>query len=237
MQIEEDAWLARILGRPAYRVYPPTPDVAVHAADHKCAFYYAKIDLSDTASVRQLSEAGFYVVDVCVTHAVRASDPSVANAVAADTPVGPVRPDEHVAVLEIAGSCFQYSRFHLDPMIPKSIAHRIKREWIGSYTNGSRGDLLFVARPEGRAAGFLASLITQNGQSRTAVIDLIGVSPSFQRRGIASMLVNHFFAHYRSSCDILQVGTQGANLPSLKLYAGLGFKISNMTYVMHKHVR
>jgi ribosomal protein S18 acetylase RimI-like enzyme len=138
--------------------------------------------------------------------------------------------------VEIAGTCFRYSRFHLDPRVPREIADRIKREWIRNYATKRRGERLLVASLEGRPAGFLAVLASESGGQRIRTIDLVGVAAWAQRRGVGRALVEAFIAASRGVCDVMQVGTQAANIPSMRLYETTGFCMSRSQYVLHGHV-
>jgi ribosomal protein S18 acetylase RimI-like enzyme len=139
------------------------------------------------------------------------------------------------AVLDIAESCFRYTRFHLDPHVDRVVANRIKREWIANFVERKRGDRLFVAYVDGRPAGFLAALATEQAGARTAVIDLVGVATDAQRRGVGVSLATAFANHYRKTCSRLLVGTQVANVPSIRLYEKLGYSLRHSHYVLHKH--
>ena len=131
---------------------------------------------------------------------------------------------QHVdEVLRIAGSCFRYSRFHLDHLVPNAIANRIKREWISSYIQRKRGDKLFVAVKGDAPVGFLAATTGISDGKRTAIIELIGVDLAFQGQGIGMALVGTFIRTYRNTCEVLQVGTQAVNIPSMRLYERMGF--------------
>lgn len=248
MEFREDRWLAAIFGHAVFRIdLPPVQsalarDVADvrdvighHAADHAPAMYYAKVDTGCVALVRQLSSAGLYVVDVNVTFGVDTK--TVVRRVApAAVQIGAPTAASELDVLNIAASCFQYSRFHLDPGIPVTVANQIKRDWVLSYLRGQRGDRLFVAWFDGRPSGFLAALVADKDGCRVATIDLIGVGRDSQRRGVGEALVAAFVEHYVHDCDQMRVGTQIANLPSIPLYQKRGFGIVGSAYVMHLHV-
>ena len=139
-------------------------------------------------------------------------------------------------MLEIAASCFRYSRFHTDPRVPLLVAHRVKREWIRSYVEGRRGDPLLVATLDGTVAGFLAPITGESDGVRTCTIDLVGVAGWAQRRGVGRALVQTFLDRYVDAVSRLQVGTQIVNVPSLRLYHTLGFVLSHSQYVLHRHV-
>ena len=235
MTLHPDAWLAHVLGRPAFRVDigAASDAAALAGATAAAGFYYAKVDTADVAASRALSGAGFYVADVNVTF--EAPPAAVRRLRAAPTRrVERVTAASAASVLDIAGSCFRYNRFHLDPAVPRAVADAIKRSWVQSYVDGARGDCLLVAFDGGRPAGFLAALVVDEAVARVATIDLVGVAADCQQRGIGPDLVAAFAGHY-ASADRLRVGTQAANLPSLKLYERLGFTVARTAYVFHRH--
>lgn len=225
MEAKEDRWLAERFGRPVLRLDGRGVPPALPAD----AFCYAKVDTKDVETVKALSAAGFYVVDVNVTFGVASAKAKVAPP-AAGIEVKQVSGPAAAACVDIAGRCFQYSRFHLDPAVPRALADRIKRDWIENYALGKRGLGLFEASVGGKPAGFLAVI----GSERRRVIDLVGVDPSMQRRGAGRELVAFFLRRYAPECDELLVGTQAANLPSMALYLAAGFGIVSTSYVLHR---
>ncbi|MCU1282798.1 MAG: hypothetical protein JWM53_6344 [bacterium] len=241
MQIAPDGWLAELFDQPVFRVDVGDggPEAASllrqHSARQARAFYYAKVDCKSAGVVQQLGGAGMFVVDTNVGFEL--AGPAAVHAASAGVSVGELAPGDGDGVLDIAGSAYRYSRFHLDPLVPDELAHRIKREWCGNYVKKLRGDRLFVAKVEGRPVGFLAALTSESHGQRAAVIDLVGVDKSQQRKGVGAALTQAFIEHYRGSVGSLQVGTQVANVPSMRLYERLGFSISKTQYVLHLHVQ
>lgn len=238
LQIRPDAWLSGILRRPVFRLDIPVEaknfaaELGAHAAEHAHAFYYAKVDTNRTDIVRELGLAGGYVVDVNVTF--RLDRPSLLKS-PEDVSVGQSTEADHHELLDVAGSTFEYTRFHLDPLIDVELAHAIKREWVRNYCSGQRGDRLFSARLGGKAVGFLAALRHESGGHSAAIIDLIGVGRAARRRGVGAALIHAFVEHYHSSADELIVGTQVANIPSMRMYERAGFSIAKSQYVVHLH--
>lgn len=191
-------------------------------------FYWTKVAVDDVGRVHELERHGFTVVDVNVT---LTRDPSLPPR-PRDAVVEAARREHHDGLIEIAGACFRYSRFHLDPQIPPGRADEVKREWIRSYANGRRGVELLAALDGDRPVGFLAVL--DAGGSR--VIDLVGVATHAQRRGIGGDLVSAFVERHAPHARELRVGTQVANVPSLRLYAAHNFVVDSAAYVLHRHV-
>jgi len=245
--VQADRWLSEVVGTAVFRVdtdpFADRPAVLAqvvgrHVAHARSAMYYAKVATDRVDLVQALSAAGLSPVDVNVTFALDAPGVRVAPIAprAAGISVDEIAGAQAAEVLEIAGTSFRYSRFHLDPRIPIEVAHRIKREWIRNYVLKQRGERLLVATVGGRPAGFLAILASHAGGKRIRTIDLVAVAPWAQRRGVGRALVQTFVDESRPACDQLQVGTQAANIPSMRLYEALGFSIARTQYVLHGHV-
>lgn len=244
MEIREDCWLSAIFGHGVFEVHlgpaavEGEDELCRHAARQPAAMYYAKLNTDRVEVVRRLTTAGMYVVDVNVTFArdTRAPGQGARGGGASGCWLGEASGEHHSGVLEIAATCFQYSRFHLDPLIPRTVADRIKHDWILSYIRKQRGDRLFVATLDETPVGFLAALSSESNGKRIRIIDLMGVEAAYQGRGIGRELVGFFVDRYRDEADSLQVGTQVANVPSLRLYEGCGFSVLSTRYVLHMHV-
>lgn len=233
--IHPDAWLSDKLGRPAFTVAAvaaSSTDIAAAFASHQSpagAFYTAKVGVLDLAVVEALTAEGFTMVETSLTF----ERPIDRHAPVAQ--VGVCRPQWRDAVLDIAGQAFRYTRFHVDPKIGHLAANRVKREWIQSYVDGRRGDALLVAHEGGTVVGFNAMLVSDRPSGPVAVIDLIGVHPDHQQRGIGRLMVDGALHHYQERCRSLEVGTQASNIPSVRLYERMGFRLIRSGFVLHRH--
>jgi ribosomal protein S18 acetylase RimI-like enzyme len=234
-----DGWLSETIGRRAFKWTGAPADAAAVATDMRQlarggdAFFFARTPTTDTDASRTLERAGFAVVDISITFAWTAEPRWPVTAATA----APARPDQHAAVIEIAGTSFTRSRFHLDSRVGKALADLVKRRWIENYCLGRRGAALYAAEIDGRVAGFLAVLTAPHAGKSTAVIDLIAVDPAFQGRGVGGALVRRFTDDWRPRVDELRVGTQAANVASMRFYEGVGFRTAESSLVLHAHVR
>ncbi len=236
-----DAWLSRVSGWPCYRhghAGTSSADslrgVMATLAGGGDAFFYAKLGVDRITDVTQLGRAGFVVVDTNVTLEWSGSDVPVGPA--GDVVVVDALPAQHAALQDIAARSFRCSRFHLDPLFPNETANLIKRKWTESYCLGKRGTALYAAQVDGKPAGFLAAIETTEGVP-SAAIDLVGVAPEYQGRGVGTALVMHFIERWRGRVVVLRVGTQIVNIPSLSLYERCGFRSAESAYVLHAHYR
>jgi GNAT superfamily N-acetyltransferase len=239
MHIQPDVWLSEVLARPVFSVHDPASGTGAElGADvfaHPGAFYFAKLAATDMHGMHALSAAKFRVVEANVT-LTRSIEPLALEATSPHVHVIPARPEWRDQVLAVAGSSFRYSRFHLDPCIDREAADRVKREWVRSYFEGRRGDRLLVALEINQPVGFLAFLVAQRDERRVGVIDLLGVRPDRQGRGIGAQLIAAALDECQAAADVLEVGTQTANVPSLRLYEHAGFAVARTGFVLHRHI-
>lgn len=240
-RVEPDPWMAGVFGHDVYRVTPghSMADMSVvrehvRARPGGPAFYYAKVPTTRVDQVRSLGAVGFSIVDVAVTFE-RAPGGRVPES-ATSLLVRPAHAEDRDEVLRIAESCFVYSRFHLDPLVSPAIANAIKREWARNYLLGRRGEGALVACNGEQVVGFLLVLGATDASRRVRVIDLLGVDRACQGQGVGKALVAAFVRCCPQDCALLRVGTQAANVPSIRLYEGAGFRLAASAYVLHAHV-
>ena len=249
MKIDCDSWLSDIFGHGVFKVSVSHSDevepinkaddlklLVSHQSCIRPSFYYAKIPTERVDQVHALTSRGFGVVDVNITFA---RQPAVVGIVRPPNieVCDDILPDHHDAVLDIAASSFVFSRFHLDPEISTETANLIKREWVRSYINKARGERLMVALLGGNPVGFLAVLATAVEGRPCRTIDLIAVDKRRQGRGVGKALVSSFVESYADERTLLRVGTQAANIPSMRLYESCGFFLEETAYVMHAHAK
>lgn len=241
-RLEPDRWLAGLFGHPVFRLNDeagPLSDLTDHLPRGD-SFLFARVPAGDVAKLGQLASAGFRVVDV--TLRFTRSPGEAQSTMRPGLYVRDARPGDFGRILAIAGSAFRYSRFHLDPLVPRSIADSVKRAWMDSYRTGQRGAGCLVAiesagdMNEGHVVGFLG-VIEMNRDGIVRGIDLIGVDESAQSRGVGRALVEAFTSKAAGHARELEVGTQAANVRSVRLYESCGFRLANAAYVMHAHFR
>lgn len=237
MKFVTDAWLSKVFGYDVIRMnlekdetIDPV-DVFSRTSLPQRAFYYAKVPVTAVGQAGALTTAGFRVIDVNVTFERVPANIASANRIV----IRDVKLEDEGPILMIAESSFLYSRFHLDPFVSKELANKIKREWIANYVRKQRGEKLLIAEVNGKPAGFLAMLATGDSD-KTGVIDLIGVAKNMQGHGVGKALVEYHIQDAYQKYSRLIVGTQIANVPSMRLYEKCGYGISNSSYVLHAHV-
>jgi dTDP-4-amino-4,6-dideoxy-D-galactose acyltransferase len=241
LSIQRDQWLSGVLAVPSWKVEGVDASTAskelrerlVESGD--TAFLAAKIPTWDVEAVNNATQAGFRVIDVIVTFEwPREMD--VQKALQEQMTVEAALVDDAQAVEDIAARSFRYTRFHLDPAIGQGRANEIKRQWARNACDG-RASAVYVARERGHIVGFLAVMESTAAGHRDAIIDLIAVDAGSQSRGAGRALSRRFIDIWRSRSDRLRVGTQVANIPAMRLYESLGFRVAASSYVLHAHVK
>jgi len=228
--IVSDSWLTEVLGRPAWRVEWDAPDLAsavAVGASRGPGFYFTRVPSQNVERLRQFEEFGFRIVDLTITleAAASAQNTSATNIVRLATP------EDRLAVTEIAAKSFEWSRLHLDPLIPRKIADRSRAEWVSNFFAGKRGDALIIAENGGTPAAFLLAVGPDEG---ILTIDLIATSAGARRLGLGASCV-HFAARAIAATERLRVATQAVNTGSLSFYEALGFRTIASHYVLHFH--
>lgn len=141
-------------------------------------------------------------------------------------------PEDELQTMDLASRSFTYSRFHLDSAITNQKANALKKEWAGNFFKNKRGDAMVLAISEGNVVGFLQLLY--DIPEATLLIDLIGVDSKYRRIGVASSMIS-FAEAYCGDFKNIRVGTQLANIPSIKFYQNNGYKLLSSNYVFHYH--
>lgn len=90
--------------------------------------------------------------------------------------------------------------------------------------------VLCVAVADSQVVGQARAIIHRHPDNPPELyIDNVGVSPAYQRRGIARMLVTEIVARGKAhGCEEIWVGTEPENEPATALYRSLGLDKSDM---------
>lgn len=231
--LRSDEWLGAYLGKPAYALTVPDREAEALRLNRELptgAFIYTKIDATDSVRVQRVEqclEMTLTDTNVTLEHHPGAHHSPPSKRIRLATP------DDESAVSEIAATSFSLTRFHTDPRIGPEIANRIKAQWARNYFDGQRGELMLVAEHASRIAGFCQLL----DRGDALIIDLIAVSVTARRQGLASdMIAASQIAARERGCQWLRVGTQLANIASLRCYERLGFRVCSAHHVFHRHM-
>jgi GNAT superfamily N-acetyltransferase len=221
---------AEFFGGPVWRVNATADagrlqQVADFLTGSNACFAHCRIDRGNDAAESELRRTGFIFVEELVTLELNLS------ALAAGRPPTGVEmagPDAATEIGTLAARTFQHDRFHADGRISREISDALKGAWAHNNTAG-RSDTTFVIRHGGRIGGFNSCLLRDGD----AVIDLIGVGPEFQGKGLGGRLVDAALTHYAGKAAHMRVGTQRNNQASMQLYTSRGFQETGSGLTFH----
>jgi ribosomal protein S18 acetylase RimI-like enzyme len=228
--LKEDLWLSEVLKRETFRLELGDDSWVSELKKHKGknVFIFAKVPVTEVAQVQALQSYGFNLVDTNISFTLAKkgykSHPGSAK-------IRPAIEEDESFIAEIAASSFSFSRFHLDPQFKTEEANKVKKGWVQNFFRGNRGNEMFVAEEKGVVVGFL--LLINQGKG-SWLIDLIGVHKDMKGKRVGGSLIDYAMTHCKS-LSTMNVGTQLANLASIKMYERMGFKFEKASYVFHYH--
>jgi dTDP-4-amino-4,6-dideoxy-D-galactose acyltransferase len=136
-------------------------------------------------------------------------------------------------LVRLAVSAGAYSRFRLDPRIPKESFGRLYEIWINRSVLGDIADAVFVAA-RGTELDYPAGLITVSLTGREGSIGLIAVDESARGQGVGSHLIHavHRWLLGRGARNV-KVVTQLDNHKACRLYEKCGYSHAELQHVYH----
>ena len=230
--VTHDIWLSAVTDLTCYTITVSGQSLSEMTKEMtSTCFFTAKVDASDVKTVENLLLRGFRLIDTAVTLYWDWS-PSSATPLRHNShiQVDDASKSDLVAVEGIASSSFRFSRFHLDPYFPNTVATKVKGQWARNLVLGTRGDGCLVARIDGQVVGFLGFMTNHYGQ---LVIDLVAVERAAQGKGVGTAMVRALQESAHKQGRVAAVGTQAANSGSVRLYESLGFRFFSANHVMH----
>jgi len=143
------------------------------------------------------------------------------------------REDDVEAIVEFSLRAWQPIFASMREVLGNDIFLRLYPDWPANQADAVRSACtnderdVFVAVANGRPVGFVAVALNAFHE-RMGVIDIIGVDPEYQRRGIGSALTEIATEHMRTSgMDIAVVETGGdpGHAPARAAYETAGFTL------------
>lgn len=143
------------------------------------------------------------------------------------------REEDLATIVEFSLRAWQPVFASLRDVLGDEIFLRLHPDWRVSQAEAVRSSCtddqrdVFVATARGRPVGFVAVALNAFHE-RMGAIDIIGVDPDFQRRGVSSRLTTFAVEHMqRSGMDIAVVETGGdpGHAPARAAYEAAGFTV------------
>jgi GNAT superfamily N-acetyltransferase len=195
-------------------------------------FVSCKVDVRDVGACEALARRGFRQVST----SVRFACPSDGGAAPDPDGIGLRSWTERdlPALQALVGRLYTLTRFHQDRRIPRETSDALQARWLVNCCRGL-ADRVTVAEVDGRIVGFVTCRlrpIADTGR-QLGVIDLIGVAPGHQGRGLAGQLVADVRAWCHGRAATIEIETQLANERAMAAYPRLGFGFVAADHCFH----
>jgi ribosomal-protein-alanine N-acetyltransferase len=201
----------------------------------KCVM--TRVDLDNADDTVPYDKTGFQLADALLTYHLdvqaveQAPDLQSGESIA----VRSSRTEDVAPLMEIARTSFTNDHFHRDPRFPQDKSDELFAKWVYNGCQGSADIVLVAADENEEPCGFIICKTEEAGRgSKYGVIDLIAVSPSHQRRGIGTRLVKEAVRWFAQSVESVFVGTQANNIPSIRTYEKVGFRLLRTQLTLHR---
>lgn len=234
--VERLAWDSDFFKRSVARVraHRLTPDTAQAIVDHCTAegidWLYFLADADDPATIRLAEDHGFRLVDVRAVYerALAPSPPPMPPQVRS------AREDDIPALQAMSRGAFEHARFMRDPYLPREEADALYTTWVANSVHGFADAVLVVERA-GHPAGYITLKLGGGDAPDTGSIALIAVDAAARGGGVGRALVQASLAWTaakgRTRVDVV---TQAANVPAVRLYERAGFVLADVQMWYHR---
>ncbi len=136
-------------------------------------------------------------------------------------------------LLSLAVQSGVHSRFNLDPKIPQDKFESMFHVWMQRSVTHDIAEVVFVAMDISGIEQYVG-VVTASVEQRLGRIGLLSVLPSYQGKGIGSLLMCTVH-QWMQSHDVKEtvVVTQQSNIAACQLYARLGYKVQALQHIYH----
>ena len=131
-------------------------------------------------------------------------------------------------IRKIASTSFTFDHHHQDDHFEKAKVDEMHALWVDKcIADGYEVD---VAQRDGQVVGFLAS----TDKDGSCYIKLIAVDEKFRGLGMAEDLLRFTLTRVAFGVKTATVETEVANVPAVRLYEKIGFRVVSSAYTLHR---
>lgn len=228
---------SKLFGQPVYRWEPDWIDTKgaseVAALRHRVGLPVVYLRLRPDASddCRECLARADYVgtrVELEVGPEWRRTYERLRSFRVAENPRGPVVALENM--LSKASWGFPHSRFRRDSRLPTTSVTVMFRGWLREQLFRAP-HTRWVAFAGGTAVGFVTSLLKEEGHVE---IGFVWTDEEVSGEGVGTALLSDCLEYWFSNgAKFVGVATQASNVPALRLYQKLGFKVARVAEEWH----
>ena len=187
----------------------------------------------DMSTIARLVKAGFSPVEFSLVATL--SKLQSAKLPSRQVELRKALPEDHSSLYAIAGTAFEFGRYHTDPQFPRELANARYVHWIRNALSGSNpDDFVFVLGEPGEVIGFM-DIVIRDGR---ADLRLGAVDPG-KNLGFSGAGFNLYLESVRAALELgarsVTTKIASANTRVLNVFSRLGFRFSKPETVLHWH--
>jgi len=190
-------------------------------------FLSVRITAEDTLLVHALENTGFRLSDLLNIYTVKLEGEGREIS---------GHPEDVMEILQPCIADMNFGRIHQDPNIEDDLANAFytkTTEWVLSGKCH-----VSSIKENGKAIGFAIGVLDEDMskalQTRYGFLWLIAVHPEYKGCGMGSRLLKTFMDEFSTSCDLLEIGTQAANIPANRIYQTSGCRLATQAFTFHR---
>jgi|SRR5882672_1788975 len=137
-------------------------------------------------------------------------------------------------VENISAKAFLWGRFTVDSRVPAEGAEQIHRAWTRNCCLGTHAKHVLVVRNKDEILGFIALKFHMAGTVQVGSIELMATAETSRGMGIGRALVQAGRNWLADTVEYVVVRTELSNIPALRLYESLGFRVLNSSLYLSR---
>lgn len=188
-----------------------------------------RVSASDMLGAQIVCQKGFFPTGVSITFIAH---PDEIKAARNSLKVQTAKPEDAKRLERLASAIHFPSRYAADSLLPRRRVLTIHARWAANTVRG-RCDCVFLALKNDEPVGFIALNTIRSGRRKVGVIDLVGVHPRVQGKGIGKHLLYETKRYFSKKCHYVQVSCYADNDQATYFYHRSGFTIFNTTLTLH----
>jgi dTDP-4-amino-4,6-dideoxy-D-galactose acyltransferase len=194
-----------------------------------CLYFLASSE--GDATVICAEQNGYHLVDLRITLSAQLKDLSIVQN--QDSSIRYANESDILALKTIAGLNHTNSRFFTDQHFDREKCRSLYEIWIEKCVRAPNGHV-FVWEDSRKAIAYVSASLEPDG---TGKIELVGISPEWQGKGIGKQLISAAQCYFAANqVSTITTVTQGRNIHAIKLYQKCGFFIQSIELWYHKWI-
>lgn len=185
----------------------------------------------DMSAIALLERIGFSLVDFSLMATTSRFKTALASS--SGTALREATAEDHPSICRIAGTAFQFGRYHTDPRFPRDLANARYVHWMQNALSGANpNNFVFVLGPPREIVGFMDAVICDGrADLRLAAIDLQ------KSTGFSGILLyaDSIRAVQEHGAKSVLAKVAAANTPVINVLSMLGFQFSSPEATFHWH--